>query len=99
MALRENPVVKRVVELGEEQAGKMAQQLFANEAFTNAVQKVVANSLKAKGVLDKNLKVALSAMNLPSSSDLEGVRQKLSELEETMRRLEESVARLSQRAK
>lgn len=93
--LMENPVVKKMFELGEEQVGKLAQQLLANEKFVNAMQLVVGNSLKAKGMLDKNIRLALSAMNLPSTADLENVKHKLDELDETIKRLEENVAKIA----
>lgn len=87
--------VKRMFELGEEQVGKIAQQLLSNEKFVGAMQSVVGNSLKAKGLVDKNIRLALSAMNLPSVADLDSLRHKLEELEETIKRLEESVAKMA----
>jgi polyhydroxyalkanoate synthesis regulator phasin len=86
--------VRKMFELGEEQVGKLAQQLLSNEKFVGAMQTVVGNSLKAKGLLDKNIRLALSAMNLPSAADLESLKHKLEELEETIKRLEESVSRM-----
>lgn len=94
--IKENPMVKKMFELGEEQMGKLAQQLLSNERFVNAMQMVVGNSLKAKGLLDKNIRLALSAMNLPSVADVEALRHKLDDLEETIKRLEESVSKLSE---
>jgi len=93
--LKENPMFKRMFELGEEQVGKLAQQLLSNEKFVNAMQSVVGNSLKAKGLLDKNIRMALSAMNLPSVADMDSLRKKLDELEETIQRLEESVTKIA----
>ncbi len=87
--------VKKMFELGEEQVGKLAQQLLSNEKFVGAMQTVVGNSLKAKGLVDKNIRLALSAMNLPSVADLDSLRHKLEDLEETIRRLEESVGKLA----
>jgi len=93
--LKENPMFKKMFELGEEQVGKLAQQLLSNEKFVNAMQTIVGNTLKAKGMADKNIRMALSAMNLPSVADVENLRKKLDELEETIQRLEESVSKLS----
>lgn len=89
--LRENPVVKKVVAMGEEQMGKTVQHLFSNERFVSAVQAIVANSLKAKGVFDKNLKAALSAMNLPTAEDFEALQKKLGDLEKAIERVESKV--------
>lgn len=93
--LKENPVVKKMVAVGEEQVGKIAQQLLSNEKFVGTVQTIVGNTLKAKGLLDKNIRMALSAMNLPSTADVESLRTKLEDLEDTMKRLEDSVNKLT----
>lgn len=92
--LKENPMFKKMFELGEEQVGKLAQQLLSNEKFVNAMQTIVGNTLKAKGMMDKNVRMALSAMNLPSVADMENLKKKLDELDETIQRLEDSVEKL-----
>lgn len=97
--LKENPVVKKMFEMGEEQLGKMTQQLLSSEKFVAAVQAIVNNSLKAKGLLDKNIRMALSAMNLPSVADVENLKTKLDELDQTIRRLEDSLTKLSEQQK
>jgi polyhydroxyalkanoate synthesis regulator phasin len=94
--LKENPMEKRMFELGEEQVGKLTSQLLSSEKFVNAVQTIVNNSLKAKGLLDKNIRLALAAMNLPSVADVEALKTKLEELDQTIRRLEESVSKISE---
>ncbi len=91
----ESPFVKRVVEMGEDQLNKVTQQLLANEKFVGAIQAVVNNSLKAKGMLDKNLRIALSAMSLPTISDVDNLRNKLDELDQAIRRIERAVNQLS----
>lgn len=91
----ESPFVKRVVEMGEDQLNKVVQQLLSSEKFVTAIQSVVNNSLKAKGMLDKNLRVALSAMSLPTVSDMDNLRMKLDELDQAIQRIEQAVGRLS----
>ncbi|MGI5862523.1 MAG: hypothetical protein ACOX6T_10775 [Myxococcales bacterium] len=93
---KENPMVKRMLEMGEEQVGKLTQQLLSSEKFVSAVQTIVNNTLKAKGLLDKNIRLALSAMNLPSVADVENLKTKLEDLDQTIRRLEEGLNRLSE---
>src|SRR6058998_2646386 len=88
MALKDNPVMKKLVETGEERIGKIAQQLLSNEKFVVAVQTIVSRSLAAKGTLDKSLRTALSAMNLPSTGDLEILRGKVEELEKLLGSIE-----------
>jgi polyhydroxyalkanoate synthesis regulator phasin len=93
--LRNNPVVKRLVETGEERMGKAVQQLLSNEKFVATVQTIVSRSLAAKGTLDKSIRAALSAMNLPSAGDLENVRTKVDDLERMISSLEAKIDSLS----
>src|SRR6516165_2829827 len=86
--LKNNPVMKRLVESGEERVGKIAQQLLSNEKFVGAIQSIVSRSLAAKGTLDKILRAALAAMNLPSTADLESLRRKVDDLEQLLSSVE-----------
>jgi polyhydroxyalkanoate synthesis regulator phasin len=86
--LKDNAVMKKLVATGEEQVGKIAQQLLSNEKFVAAIQTIVSRSLSAKGSLDKSLRGALAAMNLPSTADLELLREKVDELERLLSSVE-----------
>jgi hypothetical protein len=86
--LRDNPVMKKLVETGEERFGKITQQLLSNEKFISTVQTLVSRSLAAKGTLDKSLRTALSAMNLPSTADVENLRSKVDDLEQLLSSVE-----------
>ena len=86
--LKNNPVMKKLVETGEERIGKIAQQLLSNEKFVATVQTLVSRSLAAKGTLDSALRGALSAMNLPSTADLEQLRTKVDDLERLLSSVE-----------
>ena len=89
--LKDNPMMKRLMETGEERIGKLAQQLLSNESFVSAIQTLVSRSLAAKGTLDKSLRGALSAMNLPSTADLEALRSKIEDLEQLLSSVESKV--------
>ncbi len=89
--LKNNPMVKRIVETGEERVGKLAQQLMSNEKFVAAVQTLVTRSIAAKGTLDSAMRSTLSAMNLPSSADLEALRGKVDDLERLLTSVESKV--------
>lgn len=89
--LKNNPMMKRLVESGEERVGKIAQQLLSNERFVAAIQALVSRSLAAKGTLDKSLRAALAAMNLPSTADLESLRRKVDDLEQLLSSVEAKV--------
>lgn len=92
--LKNNPVMKKLVETGEERVGKIAQQLMSNEKFVAAIQTLVTRSLAAKGTVDKSLRSALSAMNLPSTADLDLLRDKVEELERLLASIEGKVDQL-----
>ena len=64
---------------------------MSNEKFVAAVQTLVSRSLAAKGTLDSALRGALSAMNLPSTGDLEQLRTKVDELERLLTSVESKV--------
>ncbi|HXX29727.1 MAG TPA: hypothetical protein VEJ89_03310 [Myxococcaceae bacterium] len=89
--LKDNPVVKRLVETGEERVGKLASALLSNERFVSALQTLVSRSLAAKGTVDKSLRTALAAMNLPSSADVESLRSKVADLEVLLASVEKKV--------
>ena len=93
--ITDSTFVKRVFEMGEDQLNKVVQALLANEKFVGAVQAIVNNSLKAKGVLDKNLRIALSAMSLPTVSDVDNLRGKLDELDQAIQRIEKAVSQIA----
>src|SRR5512142_3517312 len=76
-----NPAVKRALEAGEERMGKLVTQLLSNERVMQGVQTVVASALNAKSTLDRGVKTAMQAVNLPTTEDVEELRRKLSELE------------------
>ena len=95
--LKDNPVMKRLVETGEERIGKIAQQLLSNEKFVATLQNLVTRSLAAKGTLDKSLRSALAAMNLPSTADLDLLRGKVEDLERLLGSIEGKVDALADR--
>jgi hypothetical protein len=89
--LKDNPMVRKLVETGEERVGKLASALLSNERFVAAVQSLVSRSLAAKGTLDKSLRSALAAMNLPSSADVESLRAKVDDLDRLLTSVEKKV--------
>ncbi len=89
--LKNNPMMKRLVQSGEERVGRIAQQLLSNEKFLAALQTLVSRSLAAKGTLDKSLRAALAAMNLPSTADLESLSRKVDDVEQLLSSVEAKV--------
>ncbi len=97
--LKDNAVMKKLVATGEERIGKLVQQLMSNEKFVAGVQSIVGRALSAKGSVDKSIRTALSAMNLPSTGDLETVREKIEELEKVLGQVEGKIDELMQAKK
>jgi polyhydroxyalkanoate synthesis regulator phasin len=97
--LKDNPVMKRLVATGEERIGKLVQQLMSNEKFVTGIQGIVSKALSAKGTVDKSIRTALSAMNLPSTGDLESLREKIDDLEGLLAKLEGKVDQLAEQKK
>lgn len=89
--LKDNPVMKKLVATGEERIGKLVQQLMSNEKFVAGIQTLVSRALSAKGTMDKSIRTALSAMNLPSTGDLDGLKEKIEDLEKVLGQLEAKV--------
>lgn len=84
----------RVTRQGEEAIGKLAQELLENPIVTGALSAAFETRERAARAQE----VAMSALNLPSASDLErltrrlrGVAQRLEGIEDALDRLEERV--------
>jgi polyhydroxyalkanoate synthesis regulator phasin len=96
MALKDSPMMKRLVERGEERVSKLATQLLSSERFVSSLQAMVQRTLSAKGFMDKNLRLVLSAMNLPSTGDVRGLHDRLDDLERLVGELDEKVQGLAE---
>ncbi len=76
-----NPVLKRALSAGEERMGRLVTQLLSSERVMHGVQTVVASALNAKSTLDRGVRTAMQAVNLPTTEDVEDLRRKLAEIE------------------
>ena len=87
----------RVTRQGEEAIGKLAQELLENPLVSGALSAALETRERAARAQE----VAMSALNLPSASDLErltrrlrGVSQRLEGIEDALDRLEERIERM-----
>jgi hypothetical protein len=94
-ALQTNPIVREVMKRGEERLSKLATQVLASERFVGLLQATVRGTLGARRVLDNNLRVALSALNLPSTSDMRAINDRLDDLERLLNDVDERLQRLA----
>jgi polyhydroxyalkanoate synthesis regulator phasin len=95
--LRDNPVLKKMIETGEERVGKIATQLLSNEILMGALQKTVSAALEAKGLVERNVRSVLSTMNIPSAADVQRLQGKIDELERVFEALSARIAELQKR--
>ncbi len=79
--LLRNPALKRALSAGEERMGKLVGQLLSSERVVQGAKTVFASAQTARSALDRGLRGALQAVNLPTTADVEELRRKLAELE------------------
>ena len=95
--LRDNAVLKKMIETGEERVGKIATQLLSNEKLMGALQKTVSAALEAKGLVERNVQSVLSTMNIPSAADVQRLQGKIDELERVFEALSAKITELQKR--
>lgn len=97
MALRENPMLKKMIGIGEEQMSKIASQLLGNEKFMGALQKAVSAALDVKATAERAAQTALGAMNVPTTTDVKKLEGKIEELEKVFESLSQKIAELQKK--
>src|SRR2546430_4667074 len=95
--IRDNPVLKRMIATGEEQVGEIASQLLPNEAFRAALKKTVTAGIEAKGIARRNVKIALSSLNVPTAEDVKKLEGKIEELERVFEGLSARITELARK--
>jgi predicted nucleic acid-binding Zn-ribbon protein len=82
-----------VTRQGEEAIGKLAQELLENPMVSGAIS--AAFETRERAV--KAQEAAMSALNLPSASDLERLTRRLRSVSQRMEALEDGIDRVEQR--
>jgi polyhydroxyalkanoate synthesis regulator phasin len=83
---------------GEAELSRAAARLLASERFVTLLQSAVQQTLSAKGFMDRNLRLALATLNLPSTSDIRALNDRLDELERLIGDLDGKLSRLDEPA-
>ncbi len=95
--------VRTILGLSEERMGEVASQLLANDTFVGAVQRAISSTLAAKKNVDQGVTTMLGLVNVPTLHDVDKVRERLSDVEQTLAeiaaRLEGLPAKLAARGK
>ncbi len=87
----ENPLVKKALETGEEQVGKVMGKLLAADGLAGGFQSLVSGARQARETLERGVSQALHAANLPSKDDVAALKRRLEELEAMLDGLSEKV--------
>jgi hypothetical protein len=86
-----NPLVKKALEAGEEQVGKVLGKLLASDGLTGGFQSLVTTARQARETLERGVSQALHAANLPSKDDVAALKRRLAELESMLDGLSDKV--------
>lgn len=86
-----NPLLRKALEAGEEQFGKVLGKLLASDGLTGGFQSLVSGARQARETLERGMSQALHAANLPSRDDVAALKRRLEELETLLDGLSEKV--------
>ena len=92
-----NNMAKGILGLGEERMGELLGTLMGNESFVQAMQGAISSSLAAKRAVDKNMERVFSFWNIPTLEDLDQVKDKVEELEDIMKLVQDRLMDLDER--
>ena len=94
METNDTHILRRLLGLGEERLGRLAEELLSNprvaETFSTALQK----AFEAKGRVDRNMQTVLGLLNLPSRADMTRLLTKLEAIQGSLVNLNVKVDRL-----
>ena len=79
--LLKNPLLKKALEAGEARAGKVVAAMLSSERVAAGLQAALASAVSARAALEKGLRTAMQAVNLPTTEDVAELKQRLAELE------------------
>jgi hypothetical protein len=83
MADRKQPesLWQRLVGAGEERLGQFAEEILSSPHVTDALAGALRRAAQTKGQVDRNMQALLSALNLPTRTDLNRVVNKVEALQ------------------
>jgi hypothetical protein len=83
MADRKQPesLWQRLVGAGEERLGQFAEEILSSPHVTEALAGALRRAAQTKGQVDRNMQALLSALNLPTRTDLNRVVNKVEALQ------------------
>ena len=89
--LLKNPLVKKALSAGEERVGKAVAAVLSNERVMAGVQSAVSSAMSARAVVERGVRSAMQAVNLPTTDDVAELKRRLAELESIIDGLAERI--------
>ena len=87
-------ILRRLLGLGEERLGRLAEELLANPRVAEAFSHALTKAFEAKGRVDRNMQTVLGLLNLPSRGDVNRLITKLEAIQGSLVNLNLKVDRL-----
>jgi len=91
-----HPLLKKALAAGEEQFGKALGQVLSGDRAGAALQTMLAAAGQARERLDRALRAALDAAQVPSTHDVDELKRRLSEMEALLDGLSARLAQAEQ---
>jgi hypothetical protein len=91
--LLKHPLVKKALSAGEERVGKVVAAVLSNERVMAGVQTAVSSAMSARAAVEKGVRSAMQAVNLPTTDDVAELKKRLAELESIIDGLAERIER------
>jgi len=88
MSDKEKSMLNRIVSMGEGKLTDLVNELMGNPKFASALGKAIQHAMDTKGKLDKNVAIALSAVNVPTKADYDNLAKKVSAVNKAIGELE-----------
>jgi hypothetical protein len=88
-----NPLVRRAIAAGEEQMGRAVGRLLGDDRLGGGLHTLASSAAHARATLERGVRQALHAANLPSADDVGALKKRLDDIEAMLDGLADKVGR------
>ncbi|MDP8225940.1 MAG: hypothetical protein P9L99_21445 [Candidatus Lernaella stagnicola] len=81
-------LVGRLVDASEEKLQDIADELLSNPRFAEALGRAIRRADETKGAVDRNLRLVLNMVNVPTKADYDDLVRKVVKLGDTISKME-----------
>jgi len=85
----EKGLVNRLADAGEQKLQDMVDELVSNPRFAEALGRALAGATQTKRTVDRNVRLALNLVNVPTKADYDDLVRKVVKLGDTVTKLEQ----------